>query len=186
MNQNSNRDLKRIQALYNMIPNLIWSLLNLIPISIFCYTLVNLKLFYIFLIVSIVPIFLPNSFFDKIQIGNTTSIYKKLGVHIINKVSQNGNIINGLIRRKFPDYKLINFQSSSINRLLKQTYIFEKFHFIMFLFFCLVTVYAITKNYFGWAIAISIANLAYNIYPNLLQQYIRLKLQVYVKRLKSK
>ena len=94
MNQNSNRDLKRIQALYNMIPNLIWSLLNLIPISIFCYTLVNLKLFYIFLIVSIVPIFLPNSFFDKIQIGNATSIYKKLGVHIINKVSQNGKIIN--------------------------------------------------------------------------------------------
>lgn len=176
-------NFKRIRAGYNMIPNLIWSIISLLPISVFCYTLVNLKLFYLFLAISIVPLFLPNSFFDKIQIGNSPSIYKKLGVPVFNKFSQNGDIINGFIRKKFPEYKVVNFQRSSINRLIQQTYIFEKFHSMMFVFFCLSTGYAIIKNYMEWGIIILITNLIYNIYPNLLQQYIRLKLRTYAKRL---
>ncbi len=61
---------------------------------------------------------------------------------------------------------------------------FEKFHFIMFVFFILITLYALVKNHFQWAIIISVTNLLYNIYPNLLQQYVRLKLMLY-KKLKA-
>ena len=78
--------VKKILALYNMAPNLIWSILNLTPISIFCFTLISHKVLYIFLALSLVPIFLKNSFLDKLQIGKTTTIYTKLGVHIINRV----------------------------------------------------------------------------------------------------
>ena len=42
-------DLKQTLALYNAIPNLLWSILNLLPISVFCYSYVELKLFYIHL-----------------------------------------------------------------------------------------------------------------------------------------
>jgi len=59
---------------------------------------------------------------------------------------------------------------------------FEKFHFIMFVFFILITIYALVENHFWWAIIISATNLLYNIYPNLLQQYVRLKLMLHKNR----
>jgi hypothetical protein len=139
----------------------------------------SLNLFYLFLALSLVPLVLPNSFFDKIQIGNSSSVYKKLGVSVFNKFSQNGEIINGLIRKKFPEYKAVNLQKPSINGLIQQTYIFEKFHSMMFVFFCLGSGYAIIKGHIGWGIGIFITNLIYNIYPNLLQQYIRVRLKAY-------
>jgi hypothetical protein len=185
MNQNTDKDsarLRRLQNLYNLIPNLIWSILSLTPISVFCYNLIELKLFYIFLGISALPIFFPNSFFDKIQLGKTTIIYKRLGVPIINKIAQNGDIINRLIRKQFPGFKVVNFRKPSTNRLLQQTYIYEKFHFILFVFFSLVTAYALSKKDFGWALILSLTNLAYNIYPNLLQQYIRIKLILFTKK----
>jgi hypothetical protein len=185
MSNYTSQDLARVKRLlnwYNMIPNVVWSVINLVPIAIYCYNLVDPRSLYIFIAVSIIPGFFPNSFYDRIQIAGTTRIYKKLGVNFINKVAQNGAIINRLIKKKFPGHKMIIHDRSSINELLKQTYLFEKFHFIMFVFFILVTVYALVRNHFYWALIILVTNVLYNIYPNLLQQYIRLKLRLYKKR----
>ena len=182
MSNYTDSDLSKIKKLltwYNMIPNVVWSLINLVPISIYCYNSVDHRSLYIFIALSIVPGFFPNSFYDRIQLGRTPRIYKRLGVSVVNKLAQNGTIINRLVRKKFPSYKMIAYQRSSVNRLLQQTYMFEKFHFIMFVFFILITLYALFKRHFWWAIIISVTNLLYNIYPNLLQQYIRLKLRLY-------
>lgn len=171
-------NLKKTLAWYNMIPNLIWSIINLTPISIYCFNLLNYKTFYLFMAGSLIPMFLKNSFLRKMQIGKTIKIYKQLGVHQINKVVQNGAIINNLIKRKFPDHKTVANNKTSIARLISQTYIFEKFHLILFLFFSLAMVHALFQGHFIWACIILLTNLAYNIYPNLLQQYIRLKLHM--------
>ena len=182
-------DEKRLKAQrlvnwYNMIPNVVWSVLNLVPISIYCYQNVPRQLLYIFIAASLIPGFFPNSFFNRIQVGRTTRIYKRLGVGWVNKLAQNGTIINHLVRKKFPDYKMITKQRSSIHKLLQQTYMLEKFHFIMFVFFILLTSYALVKYHFWWAIVITVSNLFYNIYPNLLLQYVRVKLMLY-KKLKA-
>ena len=100
-----------------------------------------------------------------------------MGVGFINRYAQNGAIINGLIKKQFPDFKVVAFKRQSTKQLIHQTYIFEKFHFILFVFFSLVTVYAMVKQYFLWAFVIAPTNIIYNIYPNLLQQYIRVKLK---------
>jgi len=187
MSNYTNQDLSRIKRLlnwYNMIPNVVWSVLNLVPISIYCYNRVDHRSLYIFIAISVIPGFFPNSFYDRIQIGRTTRIYKRLGVGIVNKLAQNGTIINRLMKKKFPGYKMILHERSSIHKLLQQTYLFEKFHFIMFLFFILVTFYAFFKGHVLWGIIISVTNVLYNIYPNFLQQYIRLKLRLY-KKLKA-
>ena len=187
MRQKTDKDSakhRKLQNLYNLMPNLVWSILSLTPISIFCYDHIKLKLLYIFLGISILPVFFPNSLFNKMQLGKTTTIYKKLGVPIINKIAQNGDIINRLIRKQFPDFKVVTFRKPSTNRLLQQTYIYEKFHFVLFIFFSLATVYALSKKYFGWALIFTVSNLAYNIYPNLLQQYIRIKLMLFTKKSK--
>jgi hypothetical protein len=188
MSNYSDRDLARIKRLlnrYNMIPNVVWSVLNLFPIATYCYNKVDHRSLYIFMALSVLPGFFPNSFYDRIQLGRTTRIYKRVGVGIVNKIAQNGTIINHLVRKKFPGYKMIVHQRSSIKKILQQTYMFEKFHFIIFVFFILITSYALVKSNFWWAIVISITNLLYNIYPNLLQQYIRLKLKLHHKTQKS-
>jgi hypothetical protein len=185
MSNYNDGDLLRIKKLltwYNMIPNVAWSILNLVPVSIYCYNMVNHKSLYIFIALSVVPGFFPNSFYNSIQVGRTTRIYKRLGVGLVNQLAQNGAIINHLVRKKFPGYKAIGNQQTSIDKFLQQTYMFEKFHFIMFVFFVLITVYALVKNHFWWAVIISTTNLLYNVYPNLLQQYIRLKLKLHTKK----
>jgi len=73
--------------LYNMIPNLLWSLLSLIPVACFCYTLVPPKLVYIFLGISLAGYMLPSSFYNAIQIKNL-NFFKKTGVSIVQKYTQ--------------------------------------------------------------------------------------------------
>ncbi|WP_394370314.1 glycosyl-4,4'-diaponeurosporenoate acyltransferase CrtO family protein [Pedobacter segetis] len=126
--------------------------------------------------------FLKNSFIDRLQIGKTTKIYKKLGVNTINKISQNGEIINNLLKKKFPQHRILTKDKKSISAIINQTYVFEKFHLTLFLFFFLITVYSIINKYWLWALAILLTNIAYNVYPNFLQQYIRLKLSLFNKR----
>ncbi len=41
--------LKRLLNWYNMIPNVVWSVLNLVPISIYCYNMVDHRSLYIFI-----------------------------------------------------------------------------------------------------------------------------------------
>ena len=174
-----NNRVRNLVATYNMILNIFWSVINLVPISIFCYTYLNLRLFLIFLIISFLSVFLPNAFFDSIQVGKTSSFYKSIGVNFINQFAQNGEIINRLVRRKYPNYKMISGSRRSIRRLVSQTYMFEKFHFMMFLFFMFVTVYAAIKLYWWWVLIIFITNVIYNVYPNFLQQYLRVRLKGY-------
>ena len=162
---------------------MIWSIINLTPISVYCYSHLEIKFFYIFLAASSIAIFLKNRFMDKMQIGKSVKIYKLLGVPYINRVAQNGVIINNFIKRKFPDHKIVSNKKDSISRLIIQTYIFEKFHLILFLFYCFTFIYAVANSHYFWAVVLLLTNVAYNIYPNLLQQYIRIKLTLFKMRL---
>jgi len=47
----------------------------------------------------------------------------------------------------------------------------------MLLFFLLTGIYALTQGYVWWAVIITINNLVFNLYPNFLQQYNRLRLR---------
>lgn len=164
-----------------MIPNLVWTALFLLPVAVFCYSLMTPKTVFILLGISLIPIFFPNSFFDGIQISKSTIFYKKIGVKYINKLAQNGELLNRYLRKKYPDFKTISPTKSSIKKQYYQTYFFEKFHFSLFLFFTAITIYAVVRGCFDWAIGLFICNLLYNIYPNLLQQYIRLRLLTGIK-----
>ena len=174
--------INRLAATYNMIPNLVWTTLFLLPVIIFCYTLIPPQFVFILLGVSLIPLFFPNSFFDAMQLSKNPAFYKRMGVKYINKFAQNGTLLNQYMRNKYPQFKAVSTNKSSIAKQYHQTYFFEKFHFSLFIFFTAVTIYALVKGYLLWALILSICNLLYNIYPNLLQQYIRLKLASAMKR----
>jgi hypothetical protein len=160
-----------------MIPNLLWTALFLIPITIFCYKFVSVITTCILLAVSLVPLFFSNSFFDRIQLSRNPYWYQKIGVKHINRLAQNGTIVNQLLKKRFPGFKAISRTKTSMRKQYNQTYFFEKFHFSLFLFFISLTIYAAVEHYFNWVIILIICNLLYNVYPNLLQEYIRLRLK---------
>lgn len=169
--------ISRIAAIYNMIPNLLWTALFLIPITKFCYTFITPKTTFILLGVSLIPIFFPNSFFDRIQLSRKSHFYRRIGVKYINNFAQSGDLLNKFLRKKYPNFKVVSKANSSIKKQYSQTYFFEKFHFSLFLFFTIVTIYAGIRGHFYWVLILTISNLLYNVYPNLLQQYVRVKLK---------
>lgn len=182
MNRKESDQIKKRIAVYNMIPNILWSVIFLSPISVFCYSNMRMKIFFIFLAISILTIFLPKNILIFFQLGKTASLYKKAGVAYINKFTQNGDIINRILRKKYPGYSIIAKENFSTNKILQQTYMFEKFHFILFSFFILTAAYAVFQQFYWWAFFITITNVIYNIYPILLQQYIRIRLSSLKKR----
>jgi hypothetical protein len=146
--------IKRTVGFYNMVPNLLWSALSLVPITIFCYKEVERYILLLILIFSVVPAFFSDSLINKLQISKSAITYKKLGVGWVQLLSQNGYIINSILRKKYPGYQAIRWNQKSIKGMLRQTYVFEKFHLALFLFFCLTSVYAFYKGFVGWAVAI--------------------------------
>jgi len=125
--------------------------------------------------------FLPKAFFDAIQLSPTTSFYEKIGIRMVKKYTQDSDFINRLIRRKFPQYRIFD-HNVSIQKHLNKAYAIEKIHFMMFLFFLLTSIYALTQGYAGWAVMITINNFVFNLYPNFLQQYNRLRLRRLMKK----
>ena len=174
-------EIKKTVSWYNDIANLFWSALSLIPITVFCYKHVDRQLCYAFLAVSLFTLFLPISFFHRIRLGKNASVYDKAGVLFINKFIQNGQIINGLLRKRYPQYRIVSSSKRSVNSIFQQTYMYKKFHFMLFTFFSLVFIYALAKDYIGWALLLLLTNILFNVYPCLLQQYIRVRLASSVK-----
>lgn len=178
------RDVKRMAGFYNMVPNVLWSVVGLVPVSVFCYTRLPTNLLFLFLGSSLLSLFLSPAAMGRLQIARTPATYKQLGVAVVQRLSQNGAIINRLIRKRHPAYQALRPDQRSIRGLLNQTYAFEKFHLMLFVFFTLAAVYALWKGLSGWAVVLSLTNLLYNVYPILLQQYIRVKLAVYQEKSK--
>lgn len=92
-----------------------------------------------------------------------------------------GGLINRHIRKKFPGYRTVTPHRASVHKRIQHTYVYEKFHFLLFVFFFLSMVYALGKGYYGWAAVLGLTNGVYNVYPNLLQQYVRIKLKAYAR-----
>ena len=173
----SEQKMRRTAALYNTVPSFFWSVVNLVPVSVFCYRYADAWLFWTTLGIASLSILLPRTFFKHIQLSSTPAIYRKVGVHFINRFTQHGAIVNQWVRKKYPTYKVVPLNRQAIQRHYRQTYMFEKFHFMLFVFFAVMMCYALVKEYIGWSLVLLVTNILYNIYPILLQQYVRIKLR---------
>lgn len=123
---------------------------------------------------------LPRPFYDKFQISRDTKIYKSLGVDKFKRFSTNGDFINRRIRKNYPNHRNVtNLQT--VKDKLNETYTIEKSHTVLLVFCLLTNVYALLTNSIGTAIVLFIGNILFNYYPNLLQQYNRIRYQRVVK-----
>jgi hypothetical protein len=129
---------------------------------------------FFFIVISYLISRLPRSFYDKIQFSNNNKLYKSLGVDKFKKFSTNGDFINRRIRKNYPNHRNVtNLQT--VNEKLIETYTIEKSHTVLFVFCLLTNIYALVTNAIGTTIILFVGNILFNLYPNLLQQYNRIR-----------
>lgn len=162
-------------SVYNGVVNLLWSLLAFAPVSIFCFRFMERAWLWTFVAASAVGFIMPASTLRYLELGSTVTIYRRLGVPWVNHFVQHGTLVNQWVRRRDPEYQPMQFRTR-IPQLLQSTYLQERFHWIVLLFFLLSSLHAVTVGHPVWALLITIMNVVYNLYPIWLQQYIRVRL----------
>ena len=157
-----------------MIPNLLWTIIHLTPLVIYCFKEMEPFWMYVTLGLSCLTTFLPQSFYNKLQLSSSTAVYKKIGVGWVRKFSQDGDMINKWARKKYPDYKVI---TGDRRKYLLRIAVNERFHFVVLVFFLFTTIHTLLNMNTGWFFLFIFSNVLYNVYPMFLQQYNRLRIQ---------
>jgi hypothetical protein len=166
--------LRVAAALYDATANVLWSALAFVPV-IFCYRFMARAWLWAFVAASLIGFVMPASMLKRLQLSSTAKAYRRLGVHWANYFVQHGVLINRLLRQSHPEYQRVNSRAS-LASLRQSTYMQERFHWTVLLFFLQSSLYAIARGCPGWALLITGLNLVYNLYPIWLQQYIRVRL----------
>jgi hypothetical protein len=164
-----------LTSVYNAAANVFWSVLAFAPVSVFCYRFMGRPWLSAFVVVSLLPLMVPTSTLRFLELSSTVRTYRKLGVHWVNHFVQHGTLINNLLRQKYPEHGRMRYRTRTAS-LMQSTYIQERFHWAVLLFFLLASLYGNAHGQLGWALLITIINVVFNLYPIWLQQYIRVRL----------
>ncbi|RPD49429.1 hypothetical protein DNI29_01090 [Hymenobacter sediminis] len=164
-----------VLAFYNAVPSVFWSVVGLVPLSVFCYRHLAQPWLYGFLMGSGLLYLIPKSWFRWWQLSARLAVYRRLGVPLVNHFTQHGTLINQLIRVRYPRYRHVGTRAS-VRALIGGSYHMERFHLALFVFFLLISGYAAVRGQAGWALLLSGLNVLYNLYPIWLQQYLRIRL----------
>ena len=164
-----------LSSLYNAAANVLWSLFAFAPVSIFCHRFMERTWLLAFVMASLIAFMVPAPILRYMELSSAVTTYRKLGVHWVNHFVQHGTLINHLLRRSYPEYRRIRSRTRTAY-LRGSTYVQERFHWAVLLFFLLSSLYGITHGHPGWALLITIMNVVYNLYPIWLQQYVRVRL----------
>ena len=163
-----------LRAALNALPNVLWSALALVPLSVFCYQHLPRPWLWGLLAGSGLPYLVPRAWFRYWQLGPTLARYRRLGVPAVNRFTQDGSLVNGLLRRRYPHYRRVGGRAA-LRALAAGSYHQERFHLALLLFFGLTSLYALGHGHPGWAGLLLVLNVGYNLYPVWLQQYLRLR-----------
>lgn len=164
-----------VLALYNAIPSVFWSVLGLVPLSIFCYQHLARPWLYGFLAASLAVYAVPRLWFRGWQLSARPAVYERLGVPLVNYFTQHGRLVNGLLRRRYPQYRHLRGRLA-LRALVEQSYHMERFHAAALVFFLLCALQAAAQERWDWAALLTVLNVGYNLYPIWLQQYLRVRL----------
>jgi len=151
----------------NQAVNFFWTILCFIPVIGFWVVAGNMAYCYVFIGLSVVCMIIPARI---LQLSNTPKFYERLGIKTIRKFVQNGDFANRYIRKGKPAYQIVADRASAM-KYMNTILMYERYHFMCFVFFLLTAVYAMMINQYAMAVLIFLANVIYNICPILLQQY---------------
>jgi hypothetical protein len=164
-----------VLAWYNAVPNVLWSVLSLTPLVVFCYQYVARPWLYGLIALSLLTYAWPAAWLRRLQLSAAPTVYRQLRVPALNHLTQHGTLVNRLLRHRYPQYRHLPPRADAA-KLVRATYHLERFHWVLLVFFLLTTGYALALGHVGWAGLLTLLNVGYNLYPIWLQQYLRIRL----------
>lgn len=158
----------------NQFINFFWTALGFAALFAYWFSAGLSAWFYLFIGLSIIPAILSRSFFYKVQLSHNTKFYERLGVRFIRKFVQYGDFANRLARKSYPAHPIIR-RTINPDGYLSTIMMYERYHFICFIFFLLTSIMAMVQGRYLIALLIAISNVVYNVCPILLQQFNRIR-----------
>jgi hypothetical protein len=159
----------------NQLINFVWTILCFAAVIAYWIDMYSGQWLYFFVAFSISCGFLPAGFFRSIQLSKNAAFYEKAGVRWIRKFVQNGDFVNKTSRNAGEKPNVIK-NRTAIEKYLKTIDMYERYHFVCFVFFLLTSFHAAFHKAVLYSALISICNFLYNILPILLQQYNRIRI----------
>jgi hypothetical protein len=162
------------RALLNQFINFFWTILCFAPVLMFWINDgINLY-FYSSIVIALIFGILPEKILNRLMLSSGRKFYERFGVKFIRKFVQNGDAVKSMTnnRNRF----IINgvFQAQ---QYLKTIAMYERFHWVCFTFFLLTVIRCFFTGNFKLGLAISAANVVYNLCTILLQQYNKIRIK---------
>jgi hypothetical protein len=96
-----------VVACYNAVPNVLWSGLVLGPLVVCCYRYVAQPWLWCFVVVSLSAYAWPAAWLRRLQLATSVRVYRRLGVPGIGHFTQQGTLVNRLLRQRYPGYRAL-------------------------------------------------------------------------------
>lgn len=127
--------------------------------------------------ISLLISMLPARWLSALTISKDRKFYERIGVTFIRWFVQNGKLVNWVKGKYLLNSGLIHNRKEALN-YLGTIAMQERFHYSCFLLFLLSTIDALCIGKTGMALLILLCNILYNVYPILLQQYNKLRINL--------
>lgn len=163
----------------NQLINVLWTLASFVVVGSYWgdYLAENGSLWslYTIIVISILAYWIPDQWLSAITLGTKRQNYERIGIKIVLWLVQNGKLVSR-IEKVWSSKSKSNISFKRVAANLKTITIAERFHCSCFVFFGLSTVSALSIGKVRAALFITLWNILYNVYPILLQQYVRLRI----------
>jgi hypothetical protein len=163
----------------NQIINIFWTTLSFVIVGTYWGRYLaeqrSPSIMAVFVLLSILTSFIPSSWIDKFTLSKSKKTYERIGVNWLLFFVQNGILVNSIQKKQGKRPGLIHNRKQAEN-YLKTIRMQERFHYCCFVLFTLSTVSAFMTGKKGIALLILLCNVSYNVYPMLLQQYNRIRI----------
>jgi hypothetical protein len=158
-------------VLFNSIINLFWTILAFLPIVMFWIKYPDTTTLWVSIALSLPLIAVSESASRKLQLSDKRKFYERLGVKFAQSLSQNGKLVNALIKRTgHADHYVVRTRND-LRRYRTHILGYQRFHLACLIFFFIGMIRALILGASDFFIGILIMNVVYNVYPLLIQQF---------------
>jgi hypothetical protein len=119
----------------------------------------------------VVPFLLPVRFFRP-RAFERGRFYRRLGVRAFRYLAPDGDWVGRRVRRLDPTYRAVGGRAD-VRAHIAGTYANERWHLAFFIGGLFTQVFALASGQVGWALLLTLTNVAFNLYPVLHQRYKR-------------
>lgn len=126
--------------------------------------------------VLIVPFLLPRAWFRPRRFERG-GLYPALGVRLFRMVATDGDWVNSRLRRVDPAYRVVRDRRTRDDHIAGSI-TNERWHSMWLLVGLATAGSAVATHQFGWAIAVTLFNAAFNLYPVMHQRYKRARIRL--------